>query len=245
MSNHHHLVVTDTRGLLPVFLRELHRLTAKAINASQGRWENLWSAEPCNAVRLVTDDDIEDKIAYVIANPVAAGLVETPEEWPGVVLWGARTLQVARPSAYFHEQGACPQTLVLQIERPSARESDARSGGEWQGRVRRSIDAKVKEAKRELFDAGRAFLGRTAVLASSFARRATRYETRFGIIPSFAAKSRGVRERLRALERSFRARYRVALTKWRTGYRAEALFPLGTWWMVVLHGAAIDATPVA
>ena len=55
MSNHHHLVVTDTCAVLPEFLRELHRLTAKAINAAQGQWENLWAAEPCNAVRLVTD----------------------------------------------------------------------------------------------------------------------------------------------------------------------------------------------
>jgi putative transposase len=86
MSNHHHLVVTDVRGVLPEFLRELHRLTAKAINASQGQWENLWAAEPCNAVRLVTDGDVEDKIAYVVANPVAAGLVAQPEQWPGVSL---------------------------------------------------------------------------------------------------------------------------------------------------------------
>jgi hypothetical protein len=39
-------------------------------------------------VRLVTDQDVEDKIAYVVANPVAAGLVEHPEQWPGVLLWG-------------------------------------------------------------------------------------------------------------------------------------------------------------
>ncbi len=51
MSNHHHLVLTDPKGLLPDFLRELHRLTAKAINASQGQWENLWAAEHCNVVK--------------------------------------------------------------------------------------------------------------------------------------------------------------------------------------------------
>ena len=85
MSNHHHLVVTDVRGVLPDFLREFHRLTAKAMNASQGQWENLWAAEPCNLVRLVTDQDIEDKIAYVVANPVAAELVKQPEHWPGVL----------------------------------------------------------------------------------------------------------------------------------------------------------------
>ncbi len=41
MSNHHHLVVTDVRGVLPDFLRELHRLSAKALNALHGEWENL------------------------------------------------------------------------------------------------------------------------------------------------------------------------------------------------------------
>src|SRR5271165_922273 len=67
MSNHHHLVVSDPMGLLPDFLRELHRLTAKAMNALQGQWENLWSAEPCSAVRLADDQDVIDKIAYVAA----------------------------------------------------------------------------------------------------------------------------------------------------------------------------------
>src|SRR5260370_29674575 len=106
MSNHHHIVVTDRHGVLPNFLRELHRLTAKAMNASQGQWENLWAAEPCNVVRLVTAEDIEDKIAYVAANPVAAGLVKQPEQWPGVLLGGKarngfcappRTFARARP----------------------------------------------------------------------------------------------------------------------------------------------------
>jgi REP element-mobilizing transposase RayT len=105
MSNHHHLVVTDTRGVLPDFLRELHRLTAKAINASQGQWENLWAAEPCNVVRLVTDEDVESKIAYVVANPVAAGLVRQPDEWPGVLLWGERVVTVRRPDVYFAPEG--------------------------------------------------------------------------------------------------------------------------------------------
>ena len=70
MSNHHHLVVTDVKGVLPDFLRELHRSTAKALNASQGQWENLWSAEQTSAVELGSDDDIIERMAYVVANPV-------------------------------------------------------------------------------------------------------------------------------------------------------------------------------
>jgi len=83
MSNHHHLVISDPDGVLPEFLRELHRLTAKALNASQGQWENLWFAEKASAVRLPTLRDVVDKIAYCAANPVAAALVDAPRQMAG------------------------------------------------------------------------------------------------------------------------------------------------------------------
>ena len=138
LSNHHHLVVTDPRGVLPDFLRELHRLSAKAMNASQGQWENLWSAEPCSAVLLADEHDIVDKIAYVAANPVAAGLVRTPEDWPGLSLWREGVVEVKRPGAYFHENGACPERLVLRVENPSlgGEHRDTRSAWERKVRVR-------------------------------------------------------------------------------------------------------------
>ena len=104
MSNHHHIVLTDVRGTLPDFLRELHRTVAKALNAAQGEWENLWSAESYHALELGADEDVIDKVAYVAANPTEAGLVETPEEWPGVMLLPdteVRTLEIKRPPKYF------------------------------------------------------------------------------------------------------------------------------------------------
>ncbi len=50
------------------------------------------------------------------------------------------------------------------------------------------------EAHRALREAGRVFFGRDAVLAVSFVQRARSYEVRFGVIPTFAAKARAVRE---------------------------------------------------
>ncbi len=188
MSNHHHLVVTDTHGVLPDFLRELHRLTAKALNASQGQWENLWAAETCNAVRLVTDEDVEDKIAYVATNPVAAGLVKQPEQWPGVLEWGERVIRVARPESYFLPDGACPSEMTLTLERPDTLDGRPPVGPrEWRERVARAIARKVAEAHRAVYAAGREFLGRAAVLAVSFVQRARSHEGRFGVIPTFAA----------------------------------------------------------
>ncbi len=242
MSNHHHLVVTDVRGVLPDFLRELHRLTAKAINASQGQWDNLWASDPCNVVRLVTDEDIADKVAYVAANPVAAGLVAQSEQWPGVLLWGESSRRVTRPTSYFREGGTCPRELTLRLERPSVRDGAVTGPREWKERVVRAIASKVAAAYRAVREAGREFLGRAVVLGASFIQRAQSYEVRFGVIPTFAAKARSVREELGRVERYFRARYRQALEQWRDGWR-DVAFPTGTWGMAVLHGAVVAMPP--
>lgn len=238
MSNHHHLIVTDPLGVLPDFLRELHRLTAKAINASQGQWENLWAAEPCNVVRLVTDQDVEQKIAYVVANPVAGGLVRQPEEWPGVLLWGERSMTAERPKQYFAAEGACPAKLTLRVVRPRTFDERRPTDASWHARIRELVVDKVAAAHRAVRLAGQAFLGRASVLATSFARRARTLEARFGVIPTFAARAPAVREALRRAERAFRVNYRDALERW-WGSARNATFPAGTWAMVVVHGAAM------
>jgi putative transposase len=240
MSNHHHLVVTDPRGLLPHFLRELHRLTAKAMNALQGQWENLWAAEPCNVERLVTDDDVEDKIAYVAANPVAAGLVQDPTEWPGFLVWGESVRTVTRPASYFRTDGTCPPELLLRVEPPPTRSDSPLSFRDWRERAARAIATKVAKARRAIHGTGREFVGRTAVVATSFIRRARSFEERFAVIPTFSANARSVRDELRHVEPQFRAKYRAALERWRSGSR-EILFPFGTWGVAVFHGAAVEA----
>jgi hypothetical protein len=196
----HHLVITDPRGLLPDFLRELHRLTAKAINASQGQWEHLWAAEPCN-----------------------------------------RPFRTMRPIAYFSEEGTCPPELTLVLDPPVSRdgaEGEERSPKEWRERLKGLIAAGVATVHRSMAAEGRAFLGRDAVLGASFAQRARAYEERRGGIPTFAARLRSVRERLRRVERAFRTSYRAALALWRSGQRAVK-FPHGTWGRVVFHSATV------
>jgi REP element-mobilizing transposase RayT len=234
MSNHHHLVVSDPRGVLPDFLRELHRSTAKAMNASQGQWENLWSAEPCNVVRLADDHDVVDKIAYVAANPVAAGLVARPEEWPGLSLWTERAVRVARPGPYFDERGSSPAALVLRAVLPR-RAGDNESRASWWSRtVTNALAAKVAAAYRKMRSACRAFLGRAGVLAQSFVKRAKTFEPKRVLVPTVAAKSPLARSAMLAAQRAFRGAYRAALSEWRSGMRA-IVFPFGTWWMRVHH----------
>jgi REP element-mobilizing transposase RayT len=237
MSNHHHLVVTDARGVLPDFLRELHRSMAKAMNASQGGWEHFWSAEPCNLVRLVDEHDVIDKIAYVAANPVAAGLVSRPEDWPGVSLWTEREVPVARPGIYFDAHGASPTTLVLRGTRLGCGTAGDEGAKRWRRLVQAALMNKVAEAHRNMRAACRGFLGRDGVLAKSFLHRAKTFEPRRVAIPIVAAKDLAARRAVLALHRAFRRAYHSALRVWRTGVR-DVVFPFGTWWMRVHHAAA-------
>jgi REP element-mobilizing transposase RayT len=243
MSNHHHLVVTDPRGLLPIFLRELHRMTAKAINASQGQWENLWSAEPCSVVRLVTDADVVEKIAYVAANPVKAGLVKHPRHWPGVIAWTPRHLRAERPQSYFARDSSCPPELTLVLSDPPTLDK-APQPASWRERVAHELADQIAEAHREMQAEGRDFLGRGAALATSFAERALTDEEKRVVKPTFAAKVWEVHSRLRRAEKWFRTCYRLALEQWRAG-EALVTFPNGTWAMRGVRGVVVEETPLA
>jgi len=195
-------------------------------------------------VRLVTDEDIEEKIAYVAANPVAAGLVHAPREWPGFIAWEEATFLVRRPTSYFRKNGTCAPELPLRLVRPRVRDGRTCSHGEWTERLARVVAGKVFEAQRGLRAAGKSFLGRAAVLAGSFVQRARSYETRFGIIPTFAAKEESVRAWLGRVEREFRQGHRSALAQWRDGVR-EVVFPFGTWWMKIAHSATVETAAAA
>jgi REP element-mobilizing transposase RayT len=242
MSNHHHLVVTDVSGVLPDFLRELHRSSAKALNASQGQWENLWSAEQTNAVKLGDDDDVIEKMAYVITNPVDSGLVASPEEWPGVNLWGDKELRATRPDQYFDPMGTAPEAEVLAVASPPLSVGTSYEVADWRRRLTRAIARRVAEAHRLMAAAGLQFLGASGVLAQSFVQRARSYEVKRARVPQVAAKDRELRaDMLRAI-RVFQGAYRAALDAWRNGVRS-VVFPFGTWWFRVHHAARIAPAP--
>ena len=75
MSNHLHLVLTDPAARLPAFSQYFASLVARSVNAALGRWESFWAPASYSAVSLQTPTDVIEKAAYVLANPVAAGLV--------------------------------------------------------------------------------------------------------------------------------------------------------------------------
>ncbi len=237
LSNHLHLVITDPDARLPAFHQFLDALIARALNASLGRAESFWAPNSYSAVTLVAPDDIVDKAAYVLANPVAAGLVRSGRLWPG--LWsapesiGGSALRVSRPKRFFDEKGSLPAQASLQLTPPPG----FGSADEF---VRRLTAALGDHEARAARDARGEFLGVARVLAQKPAARPASVESQRGLNPRIAARDKW--KRIEALGRlvEFLRAYRDAWTARRSG-RSDALFPCGTYLLRVAHGVPCAA----
>jgi putative transposase len=241
MSNHHHLVVTDTRGELPNFLRELHRNIALGVKVLR-QWEgNVWNGDKTSVVVLRTDQAVVEKIGYCIANPVTAHAVPRARLWPGICVQaqqlGRWSWTGKRPNLQFDKRNPqWPEVATLKLTMPSVaftdallRENVAMEVAQLEAEVHRLMDAK-----------GWRFLGAAKVLAASPYDRATSWEPIQSRNPTFAV-GRGQREAFieaATLLREFRRSYRAALNAWRAAVR-DVLFPAGTWFMRWGHSARV------
>ncbi|WP_437940883.1 transposase [Sorangium sp. So ce341] len=243
MSTHLHLVATDTRGELPRFLQRFHRIVALGAKILRA-WEGpVWDHDATSVVHLSTRDALVAKIAYTLANPSIAGLVEHAHEWPGAKVLvrelGCGTLRAQRPEIYFNpknpewtEEAAIPITLPPMIEN-----SDAER---FRREVAARIDLHERQARTTLKQRGLSFLGRARAGKISPYKRATIIESIRGLNPTFAV-GRGqtdARNNAIAAIHTFRIAYRKSLEQWRAGVR-DTIFPIGTWWMRVFHGVSV------
>lgn len=244
MSTHLHLVVTDVKGVLPRFLGYFHRLVALGIQQLR-QWEgSVWDQRATSVVRLLTHAAVVEKIAYVLANPVAAGLIEHARDWPGAKVdvgeLAGGALQAARPSVYFDpDNSQWPAEATLSLTLPPSAEQGSEE------RFREDVAAELKRlealARAEVEQRGMRFLGSEGAQAVSPYQRAKSVEAVHDCNPTFAV-GRQQGERLQAAVaavRTFRASYRAALGQWRGDVRS-ASFPAGTWWMRVFHRARAD-----
>jgi putative transposase len=238
LSNHYHAVVSDPQACLPEFLERFHRLVAKAQNASLGRWENLWSSDKPSVVRLGSDDDIVEKMAYALANPTTAGLVKSPMQWPGLItrrLGESRTVDM--PDVFFDDDGDLPHEVVIEFVRPDVfPELDDAAVNRL---LFEAISRRVRQAREKMQTQGKAFLGPKRVLKLAFSASPRTPAPRRNPNPHVACRSTHIRVRMLAQLRQFRARYREAWLAWRTGDRTIH-FPAGTYALRVQQGAACE-----
>jgi REP element-mobilizing transposase RayT len=240
LSNHFHLVLTDPDAHLPQFEQYLNSLVARAVNASLGRWEAFWAPSSYSAVALTSAEDVVAKMAYVLANPVAAGLVRHGEEWPG--LWsrpetiGAAPLRVSRPKTFFSPTGYMPEVAELQLTLPPG----FVDVDELRARVAEELATLEDKAARDLKTEGRAFLGAAKVLGQKPTARPGPGEPRRKLSPRVAGRDRW--KRIEALSRlvEFLSSYREAWRARREGKKGF-LFPAGTYLLRIAHGVPCAA----
>ncbi len=237
MSDHYHLVLTDPHARLPEFNHLLDGVLAKALNALHGRWENFWVPSSYSAVALIAPEDVLDKVAYTLANPTAAHLVEHGRQWPG--LWsdprsiGGPGELVERPGHYFAKNGTMPETERLVFTAPAGFDSveafRAALVAELGDRERKA--AAKREAK------GMGVLGARRVKKQKHTERPRSAAPRRVLNPKVAAKDKA--KRIEALEKlaRFLASYRDAVVRFWDGER-NVVFPEGTYLMRVRFGVA-------
>jgi putative transposase len=242
MSTHEHLVLTDVHGRLPRFLQDFHRMLALGIKALR-KWEGaVWDHEKTSVVELRTPRAVVEKLAYVMANPVAAGLVRRAAHWPGISTQsdqlGCAAWNAARPTFYFDEENsAWPATATLQLTAPPRIDM---TDAELRAAVATELDHLEAAAHKELQGKGWRIIGRKKLATLSPYGRASSREPLRGRNPTFAV-GRGQRDaffQAVAVVRAFRRAHREALQRWRCGVRS-AVFPLETWLMRWVHGVAV------
>jgi hypothetical protein len=247
MSTHEHLIVTDTAGQLPRFLQEFHRLLALGIKVLR-KWEGaVWDHEKTSVVELLTGQAVIEKLAYVMANPVAAGLVHTASQWPGITTspeqLGRGRWTAMRPDFYFDgDNPAWPQVAALSLTTPACDTHEP----ELRVMVAKELEHAEREARAGVSAKGWKVIGRDRVTRLCPYDRARSWEPLRSRNPTFAV-GRGQREAVAqavATLREFRRMYREAIERWRTGLR-DAAFPVGTWLMCWLHAVPIGAARLA
>jgi putative transposase len=81
MDTHYHVIITTRDGLIPPGMRELNGGHSRAFNARHARRGALFESR--YRERLIRDDrHLLRAIRYVARNPVRAGMVSRPEDWP-------------------------------------------------------------------------------------------------------------------------------------------------------------------
>ena len=244
MSNHHHTGIEDPEGNYPAFLEYFHKLFAKCQNSLRGRWENFWSSEQTSVVRLVDPADVMEKMIYVLTNPVKDGLVEKAHHWPGAssldALMRGKRLVATRPRHFFRDDGPMPETVTLEIARPTGLKEVP--DDEFKAMVATRIRAAEEAAASERARTGARVLGRRAVLGQKWSDRPASREPRRKLDPRVAGRSKWSRIEALLRNRVFREAYAVAREAFCAGDR-NVIFPAGTYWLGRFVQAACAPAP--
>lgn len=237
MSNHYHAVVHDPDGRVSEWMAQVHGMLARYCNGVQGGRSHVWDAQGMKDVVLEGAEIIASKVAYVLANPVAAGLVYEPRAWPGVMTrWGdlgrGRGEVFRRPAGFFRADGPVSEWAEVVSVAPPGVEVE-----EFREMVRGRLEVLLAEARERVAASGRGYLGASGVLRQEVFGSAASEESSGGRSEPFRRIVAGERTaELVARQRYFEQAYARALCELQLG-RREVMFPAGTYKVWRFFGA--------
>lgn len=241
MGNHQHVLFRDNEGNYPKFIERLDALLTRVLNPYRNRRENMWSSDQPSVVWVVEDADKFAKLIYILANPVAAHLVDKAVHWPGSsslsLNLSGRSKVINRPVGVLRKDGPMPAKVTLRCARLEGFEGVSQS--EWEKMVLAAVAEAEAKAREERREAKRRVVGSKAVRRARPTDTPATVEPRNGLKPTVAAKDSKVR--LEALEtlRAFREAHETALRRW-IDRESNVWFPIGTYRMCMLGAQSLS-----
>ncbi|HXX21296.1 MAG TPA: transposase [Candidatus Acidoferrum sp.] len=101
MPDHVHLLVQTREAVLPQLMRDWKSASGFAVAKRRGKRTAIWQARYFDFI-LRRASDFGPKFDYIHNNPVTAGLVSKPEDWPwsSAAFYGKRGSVRLRPDVF-------------------------------------------------------------------------------------------------------------------------------------------------
>jgi len=222
MSNHYHILLKDTKGMMPKFMWYFQTNLAKAINREMKRHGGSVFAKRYDAVPVADDESFLNRLIYILGNGVKARLVKRADQWPGLSSLGASLngekliFKMLNATAY---QLACLakganrvnkkdyiETYIIPIAPPDCFAD--KSPKKVQSAIRDLLTAFEQKHALERKDKGQKVLGVKKIMSTNFRDRP--------VNPSFSprvmifCKDKFTKEEYKEALRSFTAAYQEA-----------------------------------
>lgn len=234
MGNHLHYVVTAPEQVISEFMADLHREIARAVNRRFDRKGSVFEDEDASLIEVVGERGAVAQTLYTVVNPVKAGLVSRADMWPGM-RWvpGMRELTAKRPSEGY-DAPMWPDEVTIRFTAPPAWTG---TEDQWHEEMARMVGEEEDALRKERIRTRRAVVGATLVMQQDPFGSPKTKPPESDIKPVLATGGDGpLLARLLAELKTWRRAYREALERWKTD--KSTVFPIGTYWMVVHHGAS-------
>jgi REP-associated tyrosine transposase len=238
MSNHIHMIISDKYGTIPFFLRDFFSLTAKSLNKKLKKTQSIWSSSRPGITRLITPQDVINKMVYILANPVKAHIVKKHSRWPGLIStiqkFTKKSSLVKKPIRLFNKNSSkLPPNVKLQFKIPNVFLDKQRYIEEITSNLEIRESEIIKNHK------GKKFLGVKKALSIDCFSSPEGPLKKSRINPTIACCDKELR--FHEIEKLiiFRRKYRDTYKKWKNGEKTIR-FPKGTFAMFYYHGVNIN-----